>query len=150
GARHVPSVEAHAILGRGARVLERKSVVSRSCLQAARGIVDKGALDGASAAGQERERGDESPHADILAEQTEERTAGGTRGRPTRMGGTRGLLVAILVVAAALAPARASALCAVEGRLEAIRLSVDDAIAFVLHVRQPRSVAPNAFHIERP
>src|SRR5262245_194073 len=65
------------------------------------------------------------------------------------MGGTRGLLVAVLVVAAALAPARASAPCAVEGRLEAIRLSVDEAIAFVLHVRQPRSVAPNAFHVER-
>jgi len=64
-------------------------------------------------------------------------------------GGKTGRLVAALVVAATLAPAPASALCAVEGRLEAIRLNVDEAIAFVLHVRQPRSVAPNAFHVER-
>jgi hypothetical protein len=66
------------------------------------------------------------------------------------MRGTREWLILLLLVAgAALAPAPAWGLCAVEGRLEAIRFNLDEALAFVVHVRQPGSVVPNAFHVER-
>ena len=57
---------------------------------------------------------------------------------------------ALAALALALGPGPAWALCAVEGRLEAVRLNLDEAQAFVLHVRQPKSVAPNAFNVERP
>jgi len=59
------------------------------------------------------------------------------------------VLFLILVVAPVLAAAPAWALCAVEGKLELVRFNLDEALAFVLHVRQPRSVVPNAFHVER-
>jgi len=62
---------------------------------------------------------------------------------------TAALAVALLL-ATAVGPGPASALCAVEGRLELIRLNLDEAVAFVLHVRQPRGVVPNAFQVERP
>jgi hypothetical protein len=65
------------------------------------------------------------------------------------MGGAGGWLVLILVAGAALAPAPAWGLCAVEGKLEAIRFNLDEALVFVVHVRQPGSVVPNAFHVER-
>jgi hypothetical protein len=65
------------------------------------------------------------------------------------MRGTRGWLILLLLAAGGLAPAPAWALCAVEGKLEAIRFNVDETLAFVIHVRQPRSVVPNAFHVER-
>jgi hypothetical protein len=61
----------------------------------------------------------------------------------------RGWLVPLLIAGGALAPAPAWGLCAVEGKLEAIRFNVDEALAFVVHVRQPNSVVPNAFHVER-
>jgi hypothetical protein len=59
-------------------------------------------------------------------------------------------LVTVLLVFTALSPTPASALCQVEGKLEAIRVSLDDRIAFVVHIRAPRAVAPNFFHVERP
>ncbi len=62
----------------------------------------------------------------------------------------KAVLLLVLVLAATLAPARAWALCAVEGKLEAVRLNLDEVQAFVLHVRQPRSVVPHAFNVERP
>jgi hypothetical protein len=58
-------------------------------------------------------------------------------------------VMAALIAVAVLAPGAASALCAVEGKLEAVRLDLDQALAFVLHVRTPRSVVANAFHVER-
>jgi hypothetical protein len=61
----------------------------------------------------------------------------------------RGWLLPVLVAGAALAPAPAWGLCAVEGKLEAIRFNLDEALAFVVHVRQAGSVVPNAFHVER-
>jgi hypothetical protein len=61
----------------------------------------------------------------------------------------KALLVALLAALAALAPAPAAALCAVEGKLELVRLDLDQTLAFVLHIRQPRGVVPNAFHVER-
>jgi hypothetical protein len=63
--------------------------------------------------------------------------------------GTRGWLILLLVAGGALAPPPAWALCAVEGKLEAIRFNLDEALAFVVHIRQSRSVVPNAFHVER-
>jgi hypothetical protein len=57
--------------------------------------------------------------------------------------------LAVLVTAAALAPTGADALCAVEGKLELVRLSLDQTVAFVVQIRQPRGVVPNFFHIER-
>ncbi len=60
------------------------------------------------------------------------------------------LLPAALVLAAALAPTPASGLCAVEGKLELVRVDLDQTIAFVLQVRQPQSVVANFFHVERP
>lgn len=62
----------------------------------------------------------------------------------------KGTLVGLLTAALALAPGVAFALCAVEGKLEAVRLNLDEALALVVHVRHPRGVVPNAFHIERP
>ncbi len=59
------------------------------------------------------------------------------------------VLLLVLVLAATLAPAPAWALCAVEGKLELVRFNLDEVLAFVLQVRQPRSVVPNAFHVER-
>jgi hypothetical protein len=59
-------------------------------------------------------------------------------------------LVLVVIAAMAVAPGSASALCAVEGKLELVRLNLDEAVAFVVHVRQPRSVVSNAFQIERP
>src|SRR5262249_37990818 len=59
-------------------------------------------------------------------------------------------LALALLLAMAIGPGPASALCAVEGKLELIRLNLDEAVAFVLHVRQPRGVVPNAFQVERP
>jgi hypothetical protein len=59
------------------------------------------------------------------------------------------IAVLILIAAAALAPRPASALCAVEGKLELVRLNLDEVLAFVLQVRPPRGVVPNAFHVER-
>jgi hypothetical protein len=59
-------------------------------------------------------------------------------------------LVLVLIVTMVVAPGAASALCAVEGKLELVRLNLDEAVAFVVHVRQPRSVASNAFQVERP
>lgn len=56
----------------------------------------------------------------------------------------------LAALALALGPGPAWALCAVEGKLEAVRLNLDEAQAFVVHVRPPKSVAPNAFHVERP
>lgn len=61
----------------------------------------------------------------------------------------KAVLLLLLVVAAALTPGPAWALCAVEGKLELMRLNLDEVLAFVLQVRQPRSVVPNAFHVER-
>ena len=58
-------------------------------------------------------------------------------------------LVGVLIAAAALVPSPASALCAVEGKLELVRLSLDEAVAFVVQIRQPRGVVPNFFHVER-
>jgi hypothetical protein len=58
-------------------------------------------------------------------------------------------LIAMLVAAVLLAPGPATALCAVEGKLEVVRLDLDQALAFVLQVRPPRGVVPNAFHVER-
>ncbi len=58
-------------------------------------------------------------------------------------------LIGVLLAAAALAPSPASALCAVEGKLELVRMDLDQALAFVLQVRAPRGVVPNAFHVER-
>lgn len=58
--------------------------------------------------------------------------------------------ILLLVAVAALSPSPASALCAVEGKLEAVRLNLDESLAFVVHIRQPRLMVPNAFHIERP
>jgi hypothetical protein len=55
----------------------------------------------------------------------------------------------LLVAIAALTPSPASALCAIEGKLEMVRLNLDETLAFVVHVRQPRGVVPNAFHVER-
>jgi hypothetical protein len=66
------------------------------------------------------------------------------------MGGTRKWLIPLLAAGTALVPAPGWGLCAVEGRLEAIRFNLDEALAFVVHVRQPDSVVPNAFHVERP
>lgn len=60
------------------------------------------------------------------------------------------VLALVLMVMAAIVPGAASALCAVEGKLELVRLNLDEAVAFVIHVRQPRSVTSNAFQIERP
>jgi hypothetical protein len=60
-----------------------------------------------------------------------------------------GILIAILVAAALLGPTPAAALCAVEGKLEVVRLDLDQALAFVLQVRAPRGVVPNAFNVER-
>ena len=57
---------------------------------------------------------------------------------------------ALLALALSVGAIPAWALCAVEGKLEAVRLNLDEAQAFVLHVRQPKSVAPNAFNVERP
>jgi hypothetical protein len=54
-----------------------------------------------------------------------------------------------LVLILALAPGSASAVCAVEGRLEAVRLNVNESVALVVQIRQPRAVAPNFFHVER-
>jgi hypothetical protein len=65
------------------------------------------------------------------------------------MRGMKGILIPILVGVAALAPSPALALCAVEGRLELIRLNLDEMVAFVLQVRPTRAVVPNAFHVER-
>ena len=61
----------------------------------------------------------------------------------------RGWLVVIFIAGGALAAAPAWGLCAVEGKLEAIRFNLDEALAFVVHVRQPGSVVPNALHVER-
>ncbi len=61
----------------------------------------------------------------------------------------RGPLLLLLATAIALAPGPASALCAVEGKLEAVRFNLDEALALVVHVRHPRGVVPNAFHVER-
>jgi hypothetical protein len=58
-------------------------------------------------------------------------------------------LVTVLLAFTALSPMPASALCQVEGRLEAIRMSLDDRIAFVVHIRAPRAVVTNFFHVER-
>jgi hypothetical protein len=58
-------------------------------------------------------------------------------------------LVGCLMVAAALSPGRAAAFCAVEGKLELVRLSLDESVAFVVQIRQPRAVVPNFFHVER-
>ncbi len=66
------------------------------------------------------------------------------------MARTAGVTIGAALLAAALAPAPAAALCAVEGKLEAVRFNLDEPLAFVIHVRQPRGVAPNAFHVERP
>lgn len=63
---------------------------------------------------------------------------------------TRWVAAAALALGAgALAPGPATALCAVEGKLELVRLSLDEPPAFVVHVRQPRVTVPNAFHIDR-
>jgi hypothetical protein len=59
------------------------------------------------------------------------------------------LVLAFLAVTASV-PGSAWALCAVEGKLELVRLNLDEAVAFIVHVRQPRSVAANAFQVERP
>jgi hypothetical protein len=61
----------------------------------------------------------------------------------------KALLAAVLGAAAALGPAPAAALCAVEGKLELVRLDLDQTLAFVLHIRQPKGVVANAFHVER-
>ncbi len=65
------------------------------------------------------------------------------------LGSQKAGLILVLIVATALVPGSASALCSVEGRLELVRLNLDEALAFVIHIRQPRSVVPNAFHVER-
>jgi hypothetical protein len=58
-------------------------------------------------------------------------------------------VAAVLAAAAALGPAPAAALCAVEGKLELVRLDLDQTLAFVLHIRPPKGVVANAFHVER-
>jgi hypothetical protein len=58
-------------------------------------------------------------------------------------------LILYLLVVTALLPGVASAVCAVEGKLEAVRLDLVEPLAFVLHVRHPNGVVPNAFHVER-
>lgn len=58
-------------------------------------------------------------------------------------------LIAVLLAIGVLAPSAASALCAVEGKLDAVRLDLDQVLAFVLHVRTPRAVVSNAFQVER-
>lgn len=58
--------------------------------------------------------------------------------------------ILLLVAIAVAAPRPASALCSVEGKLEAVRLNLDESLAFVIHIRQARAMVANAFHIERP
>lgn len=55
----------------------------------------------------------------------------------------------VLLTATLAAPASASALCAVEGKLELVRLNLDEPPAFVVHVRKPNAPVPNAFTLER-
>ncbi len=62
----------------------------------------------------------------------------------------KAMLLAVLIAAAGLAPSSAAALCAVEGKLEVVRLNLGETVAFVVQIRQPRAVAPNFFHVERP
>lgn len=59
-------------------------------------------------------------------------------------------LILLLATVAVMTPGPALALCAVEGKLEAVRVNLDEALAFVVHVRQARLMVPNAFHVERP
>ena len=61
----------------------------------------------------------------------------------------RRLVAGALFAGVLAATPAASALCAVEGRLELVRLNLDEPPAFVIHVRQTGLVVPNAFHLER-
>jgi hypothetical protein len=54
-----------------------------------------------------------------------------------------------LLAALALIPGPAFALCAVEGKLEVVRVNLDEPTAFVVHIRQPSVPVSNAFHLER-
>ena len=58
-------------------------------------------------------------------------------------------LLVVLLAALVGVPSTASALCAVEGKLELVRLNLDEPPAFVVHIRQPRLAVANAFHLER-
>lgn len=59
-------------------------------------------------------------------------------------------LLAVLITAVTVAPGPAAALCAIEGKLEVVRLNLGETVAFVVQIRQARAVAPNFFHVERP
>jgi len=65
------------------------------------------------------------------------------------VGKVKPTLGAVLIAAATLAPGPAAALCAVEGKLEVVRLNLNETVAFVVQIRQARAVAPNFFHVER-